>query len=52
MEMISGIAMAGAFMAVLGSALAWMLALANKRLYVYEDPRISEVEEMLPQRTT
>ena len=48
MEMLSGVAMAGAFMAVLGSALAWMLAFANKRLYVYEDPRIGEVEEMLP----
>lgn len=48
MQMLLGIAMAGAFMAVLGGALAWMLALANKRLYVYEDPRIGEVEEMLP----
>jgi Na+-translocating ferredoxin:NAD+ oxidoreductase subunit B len=48
MEMLSGVAMAGIFMAILGSALAWMLALANKRLYVYEDPRIGEVEEMLP----
>lgn len=48
MQMITDIAMAGAFMAVLGVALAWLLALANKRLYVYEDPRIGEVEEMLP----
>ncbi len=48
MEMLVGVVMAGAFMAVLGSVLAWMLALANKRLYVYEDPRIGEVEEMLP----
>lgn len=28
--------------------LATMLILANKKLYVYEDPRIDEVEEMLP----
>jgi Na+-translocating ferredoxin:NAD+ oxidoreductase RNF subunit RnfB len=48
METMAGIAMAGVFMAILGGALAWMLAVANKRLYVYEDPRIGEVEEMLP----
>ena len=48
MEVISGVAMAGVFMAILGSALAWMLALANKRLYVYEDPRIAQVEQLLP----
>jgi Na+-translocating ferredoxin:NAD+ oxidoreductase RNF subunit RnfB len=28
--------------------LATALVLANKRLYVYEDPRIDVVEEMLP----
>jgi electron transport complex protein RnfB len=39
---------AGLFMAVLGVLLASVLAAANKRLYVYEDPRIDEVEEMLP----
>jgi Na+-translocating ferredoxin:NAD+ oxidoreductase RNF subunit RnfB len=48
MEMLTGIAMAGAFMAILGGTLAWLLALANKRLFVYEDPRIGEVEDMLP----
>jgi Na+-translocating ferredoxin:NAD+ oxidoreductase RNF subunit RnfB len=48
METMTGVLMAGAFMAILGSVLAWALALANKRLYVYEDPRIGEVEEMLP----
>ena len=48
MEMMSSIAVAGAFMAVLGTLLAWLLAVANKRLYVYEDPRIGEVEELLP----
>ncbi len=48
METITGVALAGVFMALLGGALAWLLAMANKRLYVYEDPRIGEVEEMLP----
>lgn len=36
------------FMGTLGSALALVIALANRRLYVYEDPRIDQVEEMLP----
>jgi len=38
-------------LAALGSLtliLALMLIVANKRLYVYEDPRIDTVEEMLP----
>ncbi|MCB0547937.1 MAG: RnfABCDGE type electron transport complex subunit B [Phaeodactylibacter sp.] len=38
-------------LAALGSLtllLAAMLILANKKLYVYEDPRIDEVEDMLP----
>ena len=48
METIADVAVAGVFMAVLGGALAWLLSLANKRFYVYEDPRINEVEEMLP----
>ena len=39
---------AGIFMALLGGVLAWVLAMANKRLYVYEDPRIEQVEELLP----
>jgi electron transport complex protein RnfB len=47
--MISGVIFAGVFMAILGSGLAWMLAAANKRLYVYEDPRIDQVSELLPQ---
>jgi Na+-translocating ferredoxin:NAD+ oxidoreductase subunit B len=42
------VAMAGLFMAGLGVVLASVLAVANRRLYVYEDPRIDEVEEMLP----
>ena len=48
MEIIGGVFLAGAFMAILGGALAWLLAVANKRLYVYEDPRIEQVEELLP----
>lgn len=35
-------------MAGLGGLLAFFLAIADKRLYVYEDPRISQVEELLP----
>ncbi len=38
----------GAFMAVLGGLLAFMLAIASRRLYVFEDPRIDEVEALLP----
>lgn len=48
MESLSGLALAGVFMAVLGILLATVLALANRRLYVFEDPRIGEVEELLP----
>jgi electron transport complex protein RnfB len=36
------------FMAALGLILAGMLIVANKRLYVFEDPRIDQVEELLP----
>ncbi len=35
-------------MATLGVTLALLLAIASRRLYVHEDPRIDEVEEMLP----
>jgi electron transport complex protein RnfB len=37
-----------AFMSVLGLMLASILVLANKRLFVFEDPRIDQVEELLP----
>ena len=37
-----------AFMACLGLALASVLVIANRRLYVYEDPKIDDVEELLP----
>jgi electron transport complex protein RnfB len=38
----------GAFMASLGGMLALFLAVASKRLYVYEDPRIDQIEGLLP----
>ncbi|HSQ41773.1 MAG TPA: (Fe-S)-binding protein [Fibrobacteraceae bacterium] len=40
--------MALLFMGGLGGLLAGAIALANRKLYVYEDPRIDEVEAMLP----
>lgn len=39
---------AGGLMAAIGAVLAAILAFAGKKLYVYEDPRIDEVESMLP----
>lgn len=45
---VSGLLIAGGFMATLGVALAAVLAIANKKLFVFEDPRIDEVEQMLP----
>ncbi len=36
------------FMIALGAVLATVITLAVRKLYVYEDPRIDEVEEMLP----
>ena len=45
---LSSLAIAGAFMAALGVALAAVLALASRKLYVYEDPRIEAVENLLP----
>ena len=35
-------------MAGLGGLLAILLAIASKKLYVFEDPRIEQVEELLP----
>lgn len=45
---VTSLAIAGGFMALLGMLLAGMLAFANRKLYVYEDPRIEEVESRLP----
>lgn len=42
------IAVSVGFMAGLGLLLAFLLVIANKRLMVYEDPRIDDVEELLP----
>lgn len=48
MDSIQSIALASTFMAGLGVALATALAFASRKLYVYEDPRIDEIEELLP----
>jgi Na+-translocating ferredoxin:NAD+ oxidoreductase subunit B len=48
MEQMAVFGFAAAFMALLGVALAGVLAFANQRLYVFEDPRIGEVEDLLP----
>jgi Na+-translocating ferredoxin:NAD+ oxidoreductase RNF subunit RnfB len=48
MNAITNLAVAGLFMAALGVGLAWLLAVANRRLYVFEDPRIDQIEELLP----
>ena len=42
------IATAALFMTGLGIVLAAILAFANRRLAVYEDPRITEVDDLLP----
>ncbi|GAB5604005.1 RnfABCDGE type electron transport complex subunit B [Sideroxyarcus sp. TK5] len=46
--MMQSVLFATTFMAALGGLLALFLALASKRLYVFEDPRIDQVEELLP----
>ncbi len=48
METLHNILLTSAFMGGLGVLLAFFLAIADKRLYVFEDPRIGEVEELLP----
>ncbi|HEY3325967.1 MAG TPA: (Fe-S)-binding protein [Novimethylophilus sp.] len=45
---MTNVVIAGMFMAFLGVGLAMMLAFASRRLYVYENPQIGEVEDMLP----
>jgi Na+-translocating ferredoxin:NAD+ oxidoreductase RNF subunit RnfB len=47
-ELATSIGGAGLFMAALGVLLAAILAFANRRLYVFEDPRIEAVEDLLP----
>lgn len=48
MDFLSHLTPAVLFMVALGVILATVIALALRKLYVYEDPRIDEVEEMLP----
>lgn len=45
---VVSIAVSGLFMAGLGLLLAAVLAVASKKLHVYEDPRVEEVDELLP----
>ena len=45
---MGGVAVAGFFMGALGVGLAILLAIASRKLYVFEDPRIDEVEGRLP----
>jgi Na+-translocating ferredoxin:NAD+ oxidoreductase subunit B len=44
----SNLAISGLFMLALGALLAGMLSIASRKLYVFEDPRIDEVEGRLP----
>jgi len=46
--MLEGLVIAALIMAGLGVILSGMVAIASKSLYVFEDPRIDEVERMLP----
>jgi RnfABCDGE-type electron transport complex B subunit len=48
MSSLYNVIVAIAFMASFGLALATVLVFANRRLAVVEDPRIDEVEELLP----
>lgn len=48
MAVVSSLLVAVIFMAILGLLLASVLAVANARLFVFEDPRIDQVEELLP----
>lgn len=45
---LQNMAVATLFMTGLSGLLAMLLVLANKKLWVYEDPRIDEVEALLP----
>ena len=48
MSPLLNILVAVGFMAGLGLALAIILVIANRRLFVYEDPKIDDVEDLLP----
>ena len=45
---LTSTAVAVIFMLLLGLLLATLLVIANRRLFVYEDPRIDDVESLLP----
>ncbi len=45
---VESVGIAVLFMTALGLLLATILMLANRWLYVYEDPRIDDVEDLLP----
>jgi len=45
---LSSAALAVVFMLILGLLLAALLVIANRRLFIYEDPRIDDVEALLP----
>jgi hypothetical protein len=47
-KMIAEFLIAASLMGGLGVILAIVLAIADKKFYVWEDPRIDEVEAMLP----
>ncbi len=48
MALLEQVTPAVIFMVILGGILATVIALAVRKLYVHEDPRINDVEEMLP----
>lgn len=48
MSSLQFVGVAVAFMSVLGIFLASILVVANRWLFVFEDPRIDEVEDLLP----
>jgi len=48
LDSLQFVGVAVGFLTVLGISLAIVLVVANKYLFVYEDPRIDEVEAMLP----
>ncbi len=48
MESLTSLLIASGFMLALGVLLAMALAIANRKLFVYEDPRIGQVEDLLP----
>jgi Na+-translocating ferredoxin:NAD+ oxidoreductase RNF subunit RnfB len=48
LDSLQFVGVAVVFMTVLGVFMASVLAIANRWLFVFEDPRIDEVEDLLP----